>query len=196
MRQVVRILPILVGAAVLLGAAPAQGKIPPFSVELGPRSPHAGEPVTITVRFWEDAAHTDPARWPSLDALDDFIWAAPMDGADEDLSEARMIDFIRLRRGVYRGAVVLPSVGRWSLCTNGPPCRTGSHVAGYPERIIVNVRPAATVVPVTEVPSPGDDRGGPGALVTGALVLVVTSVATGAGLRLRRSHRRRARAER
>lgn len=194
MRRVVRILPILVGIAVLLGPAPAQAKIPPFSVELEPRSPNAGEPVTITVRLWEDAAHTDPARWPYLDELDDFIWAAPMVGADEDLSEARMIDLIRSRRGVYRGEVVLPSAGRWSLCTNGPPCRTESRVAGHPGQIMVNVRPAPSVVPLSVASSPVDDRSGPAALATGALVVAVASVAAGAGLR--RSHRRRVRAER
>jgi hypothetical protein len=52
---------------VILLAMPglALGKVPWSSVEIVPAAPVAGEPLTVIVRFWDDAAHTTPSTsWP------------------------------------------------------------------------------------------------------------------------------------
>lgn len=41
----------------------ALAKVPWHSVEFLPASPVAGEPLTVVVRFWDDAAHTQPSTW-------------------------------------------------------------------------------------------------------------------------------------
>lgn len=100
----------LVGAIAVgvLTAGIAAAKFPYFSVELDPPSPGAGEPVTITVRLWEDAEHTKPATW------------YPMEGPVEDLIEfhgdAGRMPVTLTPAGVaeYRAEVVL-SEGDWQL---------------------------------------------------------------------------------
>lgn len=47
----------------LLAPGPALGKVPWSSVEVEPATPVAGEPLTVVVRFWDDAAHTRPSTW-------------------------------------------------------------------------------------------------------------------------------------
>lgn len=51
--------------AVILLVAPASvhAKVPWSSVEFLPAVPVAGEQMTVVVRFWDDAAHTQPSTW-------------------------------------------------------------------------------------------------------------------------------------
>lgn len=95
--------------------------MPPFTIELSPETPTAREAFEITVRFWDDAAHTHPARWPNVRRLDElpwfeeFIWLVPV-GRHHPSAEAMPIELLRKRRGVYHASVVVSSPGRWDLC--------------------------------------------------------------------------------
>jgi hypothetical protein len=62
-------------AIVFAGLSPvaALAKFPPFSVEVEPESPRAGQPVRIIVRTWEDAAHTQVADWGIPSPLEDLL---------------------------------------------------------------------------------------------------------------------------
>jgi hypothetical protein len=144
----------LAAIVVVLTASPALAKVPPFTVEIMPASPVAGEAFEITVRFWDDAAHTDPAAWPNMRRFDDLLWAAPT-GPGHSSDEALAIDLRRRERGVYGATVVLPFSGRWRICTWAAlPCGDSGPVAGYPGRIELTVgEVAASPAPTADSPS-------------------------------------------
>src|SRR5262245_24574182 len=97
-------------ALLMLTPAIASAKVPPFTVEASPNDPTAGASVSLTVRFWDDAEHTRPARWwPDVPELERFLWAHPVG----DAVEAIPVDLRLVRSGVYRGEATLPSEGRW-----------------------------------------------------------------------------------
>jgi hypothetical protein len=76
----------------------ASAKVPSFSIEVPP-DPIAGETMRLTVRFWNDARHTDRATWWDIPALSDFLCGRPVG----DASQAIPIDIRIVRPGVYRG---------------------------------------------------------------------------------------------
>jgi hypothetical protein len=53
-------------AVLLLMPSPASAKIPWSSVEMEPAAPVAGDPFTVTVRFWNDAALSRPSAWSPM----------------------------------------------------------------------------------------------------------------------------------
>ncbi len=74
--------------------------MPPFTVELEPRRPVAGEPVTVTVRP-KTSLHGFPDRLTDLVALERAgeLVAVPLTRSGD----------------VYRASVALPEPGRWTV---------------------------------------------------------------------------------
>lgn len=181
-------------AVVLATAPPASAKVPPFTVDITPESPTAGEEFEVTVRFWDDSAHTRPAAWPDTRRFDDFLLMRPA-GPRVASAEAISIDLLRDEVGVYRAAVVLPSSGRWNVCTRATlPCAAAGPgpVPGYPGRLEITVLDVTTAPEVSSsaAPSseaqdadPGEASAAP--VATAAVVAVVVAGAVG----LRRSRR-------
>ena len=128
---------LVLGALALLLVVPgiASAKIPPFTVEASPAEPAAGDVVRLTVRFWNDAEHTDPARWPDMRVWRKFLWAHPAGS----LEDATPVDLRLVRPGVYRAELTVPSSGRWILCAWERSCAGGPSMAGYPDRIGLEV---------------------------------------------------------
>ena len=163
-------------AVLALSPAVASAKVPPFTLDAAPTDPSAGEVVRLTVRFWDDAEHTDPARWPDMRRLDAFLWAHPAGSIDE----ATPIDLRRLRPGVYLAELTMSSPGTWILCTWRARCAGGSSMAGYPNRIELEVassapKPAAgTFAAPSAEPSPSVPTPVP---LLALLALVATSAA-------------------
>lgn len=91
---------ILVVAAAALAPAAVQAKMPPFTVELDPGRPVVGQPVILTVRVGTSLAGF-PDRMQDLLAL--------------ERSGASIPVVLRRSGDVYRGAVVVPEAGRWTL---------------------------------------------------------------------------------
>ena len=129
---------VILGVIALLALSPgvASAKIPPFTVEASPTDPTAGDVVRLTVRFWDDPEHTDPARWVDF-RLKRFLWAHPAGSVDE----ATSIDLRLVQPGVYRAEMTASSPGRWILCpwqrrcgTSEPPT-PGWREDAYPTRI-------------------------------------------------------------
>jgi hypothetical protein len=132
---------LLAAAMALLPTAPVSAKIPYFSVELEPRGPVAGEPITVIVRFWDDAAHTQPATWGPHGSVDDLLTFVRADGA---ASESVVVPLEPVGADAMRGTVTLPS-GRWTLTAwekapEAPP-------AGYPDPLAVEVSAPDTATP-------------------------------------------------
>ena len=99
--------------AVILLVAPstALAKLPQYSVEILPAAPVAGEPLTVVIRLWDDAAHTQPATWwreATLGGLLEF-----QDGAERvpvTLTRSDDATFhaeVKLAEGTWRLAIVL-----------------------------------------------------------------------------------------
>lgn len=120
-----------VTALFLLIPGIASAKVPPFTVEASPNDLTAGDVVRLTVRFWDDRAHTDPARWPDLRVFDGLLWARPA-GSD---TQATPVDLHLVRPGVYRAELPVTSPGTWILCPWVRRCGAGPSMAGYPDRI-------------------------------------------------------------
>lgn len=87
-------------AAAVLAPSAAQAKMPAFTVELEPRRPVAGEPLTVIVR--PDA---------SLDGFPDRMADLV---AFERSGESLPVSLMR-SGDVYRAVVTLPSPGRWTV---------------------------------------------------------------------------------
>ncbi len=132
---------LVVGAIAVLVLSPgvSSAKVPPFTVDASPNDPSAGDVVSFTVRFWDDAEHTDPARWPDMRRFDEFLWAHPAGS----IKEATPVDLRLVQPGVYRAELTVSSPGIWILCTWEPRCAGGSSMAGYPNRIELEVGSSA-----------------------------------------------------
>ena len=143
-----------VGLGVLLalgltGVASAKGT-PYFSIEISPLQPSEGEAVVVTVRTWEDVAHTVPARLVAAATLDGLIVLRSAEGDRSDIG----ISLDYQAPGQYRATFVVPWPGEWQLVAF--PDRTGwaSPIvpAGYPDAIAISVRApgdgAAIIAPV------------------------------------------------
>jgi hypothetical protein len=157
-------------AFVLVMPTPASAKLP-FSVEVSPETPTAGEAIEITVRFWDDEAHTDPAR--GMRHADEFIWAVPA-GPVSAAARGFPIDFVRRGKGVFHARVTLPTAGRWNLCAWAPsPCPEGSQ--GFPTRVELSVadpvpRETATLAREAGVSPPDGRAAAPVAMAAAAVI--------------------------
>jgi hypothetical protein len=117
-------------------------KFPPFSVEVEPGSPRAGQPVRIIVRTWEDAAHTQVADWGIPSPLEDLLTLYPASDADAAAYTGMGGLDVRLEEtGIGEWTAELPAleVGSWILIpfpgrpTDEPP------PMGYPGDIMITV---------------------------------------------------------
>ena len=91
---------------VLAVASPARAKVPWSSVEFTPAAPVAGEPFTVVVRFWDDAAHTHPST----------SWPAHGNGSLEFEGAAGRVPLAvtKIGEGTFHAEVNLPA-GTWRL---------------------------------------------------------------------------------
>lgn len=120
----------------LLSAAPALAKVPYFSVEISPPEPMAGEPILVTVRTWEDVAHTVPMPFEAPD-LDGLLAirpvASPWAPTDVPLHPSGP--------GEFEGSIVVPIGGNWMLVAFPDRAGWSSPVPpGYPDTIFFSVR--------------------------------------------------------
>lgn len=125
---------LVVVTALLVGAATAQAKIPPFEVEVLPESPIAGEPFQIVVKL-EQAI--------PVEVRNSLIGLYPIADADQRLNRLHF-RLGRLDDSTYHAEVTIDEPGEWVIIAF--PNRTGWSVdqvpEGYPDRIPVTVRPA------------------------------------------------------
>jgi len=148
-------------AILLMSPAPALGKVPWSSVEVEPIAPIAGEPLSVVVRFWDDASHTRPVTsWPGSDT-DGLLEL-------ESASERVPLTLTRIGDGAFRAEVTL-STGTWRL-------------------IVVQDHSGPTEVEIATVTVAAPEAAPPSAVVpTGAVVIGAALVAAGALWRRRRA---------
>jgi hypothetical protein len=186
-------LPALTAAfLIVVMASPASAKMWPFSIEIAPQSPTAGEAFEITVRCWRDLEHTDRTRCPAVGSwFDGFLWAVPA-GSDRPDAEAIPVEFVR-RGGELLASLELVTAGAWNLCVWAPsPCAADAD-PGYPSRIQVLVVDPSPTLAVASSPaaragasSSDEADGGP----TGPVAAAVLAVALAGAFGVRRSRRR------
>ncbi|MGH2926503.1 MAG: hypothetical protein ACRDK1_11110 [Solirubrobacterales bacterium] len=120
-------------------AAPVSAKMPYFTVEITPAAPHAGEPISVVVRTWEDAQHTIAAGFTAVEGMGGLLVIRSAGGGSDDIPvplEMRAPD-------QFEGAVTLPA-GEWTLITfpNRAGWATAEVPVGYPDAIAIAVRGA------------------------------------------------------
>lgn len=122
----------------LFATAPVLAKMPYFSVEITPLEPVAGDPVLITVRTWQDPAHTVPEPFDAPDLNGLLVLRSTNDGTPS-IGIALDAD----APGRFEGTVTLPTAGEWTLVAF--PDRSGwsspEVPRGYPDTILLTVRP-------------------------------------------------------
>lgn len=128
-------------AAIALATAPAWAAFPPFTVEVTPSRPVAGERVEIVVRAWEDAEHTRPASLVGPEVVDNLIAAYP---ADRYVGRARTdgrLPIVLRQAGPasFRGAIVFPAPGTWLIVSFPDSLAPSVAEPGYPDVIEVEV---------------------------------------------------------
>jgi hypothetical protein len=104
----------LFSAALLLAfaASPVLAKFPPFSVELDPAQPVAGQPVTVVVHLWDDAEHTKASTFPIEGEIPGMLEFRPVDGAGPEAAVPVTLRHITGNR--LEGSVTL-AAGQWRL---------------------------------------------------------------------------------
>jgi len=127
-------------------AIPVSAKTPPFTVELDPAQPVAGEVVTVTVRFWADAGHSQPAGFTFSQPMDELLAFVPSEGTPRDWIHVTLEP---VATDLMRGRVTLPSAGEWTL-TPWPGGSGGgpSTSAGYPGPMAVSVAAPSDPAPL------------------------------------------------
>jgi hypothetical protein len=160
---------VIAAALLAFGVGLAAAKVSYFSVEVTPKAPSAGEPVTVVVRLWNDPAHTIPADWaPPEEVMDDMV---------AFLSEDQKIgvDLTRAEDRSYRGTATLPA-GSWTMVPFPEGARMREPVPGFQTPIALTVTAASpSMLP----------------LVVGAAAAAIAAVAVVFGRRRRRSHHRK-----
>lgn len=128
----------LVGGGLFLAGMPAFAKMPPRTCELSTTSPVVGQPVRVEIKFWNDAAHTDPATWWDVfPRMRDFVEARAIDRGTpgEYVLGVLHATVVRTRPGVYWGVLVFPDTRRFRVARCGE-----SYERGYPVGSVI-VRP-------------------------------------------------------
>jgi hypothetical protein len=148
---------VIVCAAMLSVGSSASAKLPPFSFVAEPTAVRAGEPITLTMRCFEDTEHTRP--WPSCFGVrDTMAWVHPLDDEGSLTSD----DWIAVRghatdSGATQGRLVLAEPGRyrvtplWKTWRGDGLTRTwrpGPRDAGFPDPIILQVTGDQSVAPL------------------------------------------------
>jgi hypothetical protein len=139
---------VVVSAILLLGSTgSALAKFPYFSVALDPAEPRPDQPITVTVRTWADAAHSEPAGFayevPDEELITDLIEFQRV-GDGEGLRRLPVaLDIVKV--DLFIGEVRLPA-GEWRLVAF-PHGRgaLGDFGPGYPDpiHIVVEEEPGA-----------------------------------------------------
>jgi hypothetical protein len=151
----------MTGAIVLLSAELAAAKLPPWTCELSTTRPVTGEPVTIEVRYWWDADHTEPAKMAIFRRLRSLVAVGAVEHGKP--GELIPITLPRVSPSAYRGKVTFPDTGRFRIAG----CGGGYNRRGYPLRRGVVVAP----------------REAPGAGVSGlAKISLAVGVVVGVGV--------------
>jgi hypothetical protein len=136
--------PATAAVLALIFVAPVAAKVPYFSVELEPARPVAGEPITVTVRFWDDASHTKPATWSPDGSVDHLLAFVPPDGLAGDQVP---VPLEPAGSATMRGTVTLPNSGSWTLGVF--PLGVEPIPPGYPEPVVeVDVAAPSSPMPV------------------------------------------------
>lgn len=152
-RRLRQLIPALLGAGLIFAsAAPAAAKMPYFSVELDPAQPAAGELITVTVRTWADAEHSQQYGFTYEGPLTEVV-EFQRRGEGTGVPALVPVPLRMVEADLFRGAVTLP-VGEWRLWAF--PHGRGAdsdYGPGYPSPIDVVVRQDAGfggwAVPVT-----------------------------------------------
>ena len=135
-----RLIAALVASAflVLASAGSAVAKFPYFSVELDPAAPRPGEPITVTVRTWADADHSQPSGLTYEGILADLIQFRRTDAVSRPARVPVQLQMVE--PDVFRGRVTL-AAGEWTLVAF-PHGRgaLGDFGPGYPQPMSVVVR--------------------------------------------------------
>jgi hypothetical protein len=140
----------LIGLAV---PAPASAKVPWHSVEILPDAPVADEPLTVVVRFWDDAGHSRPTTsWPGPATEGILAFTGPARTVPLTLS--------RIGDGAFRAEVSLPA-GTWHLMV------AGDHTGGAPTGVELA---SVTVAARPDVTAPLG-AAGVGALIVAAAIV-------------------------
>lgn len=119
----------------LVLAEVASAKLPPFSFEATPASPRVGQPITLTMRCFEDVEHTRP--WPAcFGHQGTMAWVHPLD--DQGALDRR--DWIAVEgratsSGATRGTVVLSEPGPYLIAPLWRSWAGGGHAPGFPDAI-------------------------------------------------------------
>lgn len=163
---------VAVGLGVLItlcvaGVASAKGT-PYFTVAISPPQPVAGEAVVVTVRTWEDVAHTVPASLASAATFEGLLVLRAADGVSPDVA----VPLAYQAPDEFRATVVVPAAGDWKLVAF--PDRTGwaspTVPAGYPDSIALTVLAGNSAVSINP---PMASLGALIAIVGAAMILVV-----------------------
>ena len=91
-------------AILLVIPGTALAKVPWHRVEFLPAAPVAGEPMTVVVRYWDDAAQTQPSTW------------SPHPAEFQGAAGRVPVTLIRADDGTYQAEVTLAE-GTWRLVT-------------------------------------------------------------------------------
>jgi hypothetical protein len=127
----------LTGIVLVMTALPAGAKMPPRTCELSTTRPVVGEPVTVEVRYWWDAEHTERAPMAIFRKL--HLVAVAVDRGQPGEYELGVIPAVlpRVSRSAYRGEIILPDTRRFRM----RDCGGGYDRRGYPLRRGVLIAP-------------------------------------------------------
>ena len=133
--------------AIVLVPAVASAKLPFFGLDVDPIRPDVGEPITLTMTFYEDEAHTRP--WgSSLGGSDRMAWVHPLDDSGRlDRDDWIMVEGHASPGGATRGQITLDEAGAYDVL---PLWRTwGPEVGdGFPGVIRIEVGRRGRTVPI------------------------------------------------
>lgn len=138
---------VVVSTTLLLGSTGSVlAKFPHFSVALDPVEPRPDQPITVTVRTWADAAHSEPAGFADegyprglITGLIEFQRVGDGDGP---ATLPVTLDMVKV--DLFRGEVRLPA-GEWRLVAFPWSGAFGDLGPGYPDpiHIVVGDEPGA-----------------------------------------------------
>jgi hypothetical protein len=166
--------PAAVFALLLVALAPGVvlAKFPPFSVEVDPEQPRSGQPVTITVRTWEDTAHTVVADWDFSSPMDGVVALYPRGDAGDDAGSDAEGDPSSDAGGdadAGRIDVQLEEIAPGRLAATLGPLASGTWVLrAFPDRSAGERMPPGYPDEVTFTVAPAEDALGPFVVVSGA----------------------------
>lgn len=133
--------------ALALMPAVASAKLPFFGLDIDPIRPDVGEPIILTMRCFEDMAHTRP-RSSCFGADDRMAWVHPLDDEGRlDRDDWIMVEGHASAGGATRGRITLDEAGAYDVL---PLWRTWGPDAGdgFPGVIRIEVGRQGRTVPI------------------------------------------------